>query len=387
MPDKVLIVDDEPDILDLVELALRSERIEVIAAKNGFEGLEKAKSARPDLILLDLSMPGMDGFEVMEALRADPKTNDIPVIILTARAQITDKLRGLSVGADDYITKPFDLDNLVLRVEALLPRTRRSAYSNPLMGHLGEWSGEIEQLARHLEMASKIQLGLLPKEAPQLPGISVVAMLQSSLDVSGDFYDFIPLDNGRLGIAIADIRGKGIPAALLMVMVRTVLRIVAREEATPAAVLKRVNDFLAGETEADLFATIVYGVLDPYERTFAYSNGGHPYPVLANPARPDVTLLQTGGMLIGVFELAEYEHATIRLDSGDLIVLYTDGLTEAESLSGAMFGEERAHALVRQLAALPASDICDTVRLRVTEFCGTTQRTDDLTVVAIQVSS
>jgi sigma-B regulation protein RsbU (phosphoserine phosphatase) len=307
------------------------------------------------------------------------------VIILTARAQITDKLRGLSSGADDYITKPFELDTLVSRVLSLLSRTRRSRYKNPLMGAHGEWSGEIEQLARHLETAAQIQHSLLPQEAPKLPGMRVVGMLQSSLNVSGDFYDFIPLDDGRFGIAIADIRGKGIPAALLMMMVRTVLRIAAREESSPATVLKRINDFLATETTPDLFTTMVYGILDAEARTFTYSNGGHCFPLLVNRRGGEVRYLDVGGMLIGVFELAEYAAETISLGEGDLLFLYTDGVTEAEGAQGELFGEERLRALVEELASLPLETLCDTVRLRLAEFSGSKQPTDDMTVVAIQV--
>lgn len=387
MREKILVVDDEPDILDLVEWTLTSEDFEVVTAKDGLEALEKVRTTHPDLILLDLSMPGMDGFEVMEVLRSTPETADIPVIILTARAQITDKLRGLSSGADDYITKPFELDTLVSRILSLLSRTRRSRYQNPLMGAHGEWSGEIEQLARHLETAAQIQHSLLPQEAPSLPGIQVVAMLQSSLNISGDFYDFIPFDDGRFGIAIADIRGKGIPAALLMMMVRTVLRIVAREESSPADVLKRINDFLASETTPDLFATMVYGILDPERKTFTYSNGGHCYPLLVNPASHEVRFLDVGGMLIGIFELAEYVDQTLELKKDDFLFFYTDGLTETENVHGELFGEERLRAFVEELALLPLGKVCDTVRLRLTEFSGSSQRTDDMTVVAIRVLS
>ncbi|MEO2006337.1 MAG: response regulator, partial [Candidatus Poribacteria bacterium] len=216
MADKVLVVDDEPDILDLVELTLLSEGLDVVSATNGAEALAAAAREIPDLVLLDVSMPDLDGFEVMQALREDPATARIPVIMLTARAQIGDKLRGLSSGADDYITKPFEPADVVARVTAALGASRANGTSEPVSGPLEQWSGEIEELARHLETAAQIQLGFMPDEAPALPGFHVVGMLESSLNVSGDFYDFIRLDAHRVGIAVADIRGKGIPAALLM---------------------------------------------------------------------------------------------------------------------------------------------------------------------------
>ncbi|MBT5710998.1 response regulator, partial [Candidatus Poribacteria bacterium] len=184
MADKVLVVDDEPDILDLVELTLVSEGFDVVTATDGAEALAAAHAEGPDLVLLDVSMPDLDGFEVMQALRGSPTTREIPVIMLTARAQISDKLRGLSSGADDYITKPFEPSDLVARVTAALGPAP-SAGVEDVSAPLEQWSGEIEELARHLETAAQIQLGLMPEESPPLAGFRVVGMLESSLNVSG----------------------------------------------------------------------------------------------------------------------------------------------------------------------------------------------------------
>ncbi|MBT5536977.1 fused response regulator/phosphatase, partial [Candidatus Poribacteria bacterium] len=381
MADKVLVVDDEPDILDLVELTLVSEGFDVVTATDGAEALAAAHAEGPDLVLLDVSMPDLDGFEVMQALRGSPTTREIPVIMLTARAQISDKLRGLSSGADDYITKPFEPSDLVARVTAALGPAP-SAGVEDVSAPLEQWSGEIEELARHLETAAQIQLGLMPEESPPLAGFRVVGMLESSLNVSGDFYDFIQLDEDRVGIAIADIRGKGIPAALLMVMVRTVLRIVAREGHGPAEALRRVNDFLAAETAPDMFATIVYGILDTRRREFTYCNGGHCYPLHVRASDDSVATLSTGGMLVGAFASATYEEETVSLGQGDLVALYTDGVTESESEAGEHFGEDRILTLVRDMARLTADALCGTVRSRLAEFRGGAQRSDDLTMVA-----
>jgi sigma-B regulation protein RsbU (phosphoserine phosphatase) len=387
MADKVLVVDDEPDILDLVELTLLSEGFDVVSATNGAEALAAAAREIPDLVLLDVSMPDLDGFEVMQALRDDPATARIPVIMLTARAQISDKLRGLSSGADDYITKPFEPADVVARVTAALGASRENGTSEPVSGPLEQWSGEIEELARHLETAAQIQLGFMPDEAPALPGFHVVGMLESSLNVSGDFYDFIRLDDHRVGIAVADIRGKGIPAALLMVMVRTVLRIVAREGHSPADVLTRVNEFLVAETAPDMFATIVYGILDSDRSEFTYSNGGHCYPLHVRASDGSIASLETGGMLVGAYGVATYDEETVALAPGDAVVLYTDGVTEAENEAGEQFGEEAMRGLAREMARLTGDALCDSVRARLTRFRGGARRSDDLTLVAIQSAS
>ncbi len=281
MAQTILAVDDDVDILDVIEMSLDSDGFNVITAGDGLAAIKEAKSHVPDLILLDLMMPKMDGFEVIDNLRADPQTRAIPVIMLTARTQMNEKLQGLDAGADDYITKPFDLKELTARIKAVLGRTQPTKYINPLIGAMGDWFSEtgVEQLASHLKTAATIQQRLLPQSPPNLPGFDIKGVLRSSTSVSGDFYDFIPLDGGCLGIVIADVRGKGIPAALLMVMIRTALRLVCRQESSPAAVIKSINDLLVIDTEPELFATMVYGILDPEALTFTYSNAGHCHPL------------------------------------------------------------------------------------------------------------
>ena len=400
MAETILAVDDDIDILDLLEISLDSDGYNVITAGDGLEAIEKAKSHVPDLIILDLMMPKMDGFEVIDHLRADSQTRAIPVIMLTARTQISEKLQGLDAGADDYITKPFDLKELSARTKAVLGRTQPAKYINPLIGAMGDWFSEtgVEQLAAHLKTAATIQQRLLPQASPSLPGFDINGVLRSSTSVSGDFFDFIPLDDGCLGIAIADVRGKGIPAALLMVMIRTALRLVCRQERSPAAVIKSINDLLVLDTEPDLFATMVYGILDPETLTFTYSNAGHchpfhlkdrnPYEKRSNEIRkPSFAIhqLSTGGMVAGGFDFAEFEDETVQLERGDVILFYTDGITEAErETDGAFYGEEKLLEAIRSSANLSAEMICKKIEDDLVNFIGSTQLTDDLTLVVLK---
>ena len=348
-------------------------------------------------------MPKMDGFEVIDHLRDDSQTRAIPVIMLTARTQISEKLQGLDAGADDYITKPFDLKELSARVKAVLGRTQPTKYINPLIGAMGDWFSEtgVEQLAAHLKTAATIQQRLLPQTPPSLPGFDINGVLRSSTSVSGDFFDFIPLDDGCLGIAIADVRGKGIPAALLMVMIRTALRLVCRQERSPAAVIKSINDLLVLDTEPDLFATMVYGILDPEAQTFTYSNAGHchpfhlkdrnPYEKRSNEIRkPSYAIhqLSTGGMVAGGFDFAEFEDETVQLERGDVILFYTDGITEAERETDSDFyGEEKLLEVVSSSANLSAEMICKKIEDDLVNFIGSTQLTDDLTLVVLKANS
>ena len=387
MSETILAVDDDIDILELIQMSLTAEGFDVITANDGTSGLEKARAHSPDLILLDLMMPVMDGFEVIGKLKADEQTRAIPVIMLTARAQTHERVQGLHAGADDYVTKPFDLDELTARIEAVLGRTLPTKYINPLISTMGDWFTEegVEQLASHLEAAAMIQQNLIPKQAPNVPGFDIAGFLRSSMTVSGDFYDFIPLDDNRLGIAIADVRGKGIPAALLMVMIRTILRLICREETSPAAALKRINDLLAIDTDPDLFATMVYGILDSATNTFTYSSAGHCYPLHLKNGGTEVNELKEGGMLLGTFGHALFESEMIPLAQGDELLLYTDGVTETERQADETFyGEERLAALLQSSSDQPAETLCQTIETALFDFSGTDHRDDDVTIVVIK---
>ena len=314
MAETILVVDDDPDILELLKMNLEPEGYTMQTASDGESAVQRATMDPPDLILLDVMMPHKDGFQVIEELKDIDETKNVPIILVTARGQMEDKIRGLDTGADDYITKPFDLREVTARVEAVLGRTRPIKYINPLRHAMGERFSEegVEQLAGHLQTAAAIQKKLLPEQAPKLDGFDMATLLQSSTSVSGDFYDFIPLNQTQTGIVLGDVKGSGIPAALLMVMIRTALRLLCHEEDAPAAILKRINDLVARDTEADLFATMIYGILDTETATFTYANGGHCYPLHWNNARR-IDVLKTGGMLIGAFEEATFTTGTCHL--------------------------------------------------------------------------
>ena len=389
MAETILAVDDDIDILELVEASLTADGFDVITASDGRSALESAKDHAPDLILLDLMMPEMDGFEVIERLKSDAATRTIPVIMLTAKAQTHEKIHGLRSGADDYITKPFQLDELTARIEAVLGRTRPTKYINPLIGAMGDQFSEsgVEQLAFHLKTAAIIQQKLLPQKSPDLPGYDIAGLLRSSMTISGDFYDFIPLTDNHLGIAIADVRGKGIPAALLMVMIRTALRLVCREESSPSAALKRINDLLFADTDPDLFATMIYGILDTEFMTFTYSNAGHCYPLYLKNEGNTITSLKAGGTILGSFDFATFQSEIIQFAPGDGMLLYTDGATETEQKDdGLLYGEEKLIECIDTNKHLSAQMLCDAIEADLLRFSGKqNHRNDDLTIVAIKV--
>ncbi len=393
----ILVIDDDPDILALLEMSLTSDGFNVITANEGPLGLQNAKAEQPDLILLDVMMPQMDGLEVIKRLKDDTDTRAIPVLWLTAKSQTEDKLKGLEFGGDDYITKPFDLREVTARINAVLGRTRPVKYINPLINAMGDSFSEegVAELGSHLQAAAEIQLKLLPEKPPTFDGYDFATYFRSSTSVSGDFYDFIPLSDKQLGIVLGDVKGHGIPAALLMVMIQTASRLLSNEEDSPATVLKRINTLLFHNTDIEQFATMVYGILELETGKFTYSNGGHCPPIhfiqktdnsdktLQNNSK--VHLLETGGMLIGVFDIATFSYETCTISPGDVLILYTDGVTETEGRKpNDFFGEERLIDCLSNKLKLSADSICNDLQKTLFEHSGTTQLKDDRAVVVIK---
>ena len=396
-PEVILVIDDDTDILALLDMSLTSDGFNVITASDGIKGLKRAKAEQPDLILLDVMMPQMDGLQVIEKLKADSETNTIPVLWLTAKSQTEDKLKGLEIGGDDYITKPFDLREVTARINAVLGRTRPVKYINPLISAMGDSFSEagVAELGSHLQAAAEIQMKLLPENPPVFQGYEFATLFRSSTSVSGDFYDFIPLNDKRLGVVLGDVKGHGIPAALLMVMIQTASRLLCNESDSPSTVLKRINTLLFHNTDLEQFATMVYGILELDTGIFTYANGGHCPPIHfsvdtnnnreTDKSNLQIELLETGGMLIGAFDIATFSSDTCQLSPGDVLLIYTDGVTETEGkVPNDFYGEERLIDSFSKKIKLSASSLCDVLESNLMDFSGTTQLKDDRAVVVIK---
>ena len=338
---RILVVDDEADISTILSVTLRRAGFEVETAGDGVEAIDQIRRQPPDLVILDVMMPRADGLETLKRIREHAPTAQLPVIMLTAKAQLADKIQGFDRGADDYVAKPFEPSEMLARVQSLLKRTALARLTGPLMGVLGDWFNRegVAQLTRDLEAARDIQQRLQPAVPSALAGLEVGAMLRPSTMVGGDFFDIFPMGE-RIGVAVGDVSGKGIPAALLMVMVRTLLREIARGLSEPAEVLTKLN--------TSLFVTLVLGVLSPgHVGRIALASGGHPEPILMRAAGAPGPV-RVGGMILGVFEETDFEQVEIDLEPGDSLVLLTDGLIEAPESGGKRPGLPRVlDALVR----------------------------------------
>lgn len=329
----ILIVDDTPANLRLLSQMLAEQGYRVRPVPDGHLALAAAHAEPPDLILLDIRMPGMDGYQVCEHLKADAQMRDIPIIFVSALDATQDKVRAFHTGGVDYVTKPFQAAEVLARVETHLALRE-------LQKQLLEAN---ERMAQELSLAGEVQASFLPGELPGLPGWQLTATLLPARQASGDFYDLIPLPDARLGIVMADVSDKGAGAALYMALSCTLIRTYARQYPTqPELVLGAVNRRLLKDCSACQFVTIFYGILDPVTGTLVYCNAGH-CPPLHFRARDSKAVHELGGtgMALGILEGKTWGQETIRLDPGDVLVLYTDGITEAHHELPLLFGTQR----------------------------------------------
>ena len=379
---KILVVDDNPDNVELARAVVESAGYAAVTASDGIEALECVKASLPDLILLDVMMPRLDGLGVLQALRNDPATSQIPVIMLTAKAAVAERVAGLQLGADDYVPKPFAADELLARIHTLLKRSEKLRYLNPLMGVLGDWFSErgVERLSRELEVAREIQMSLLPKVPPPTHGVEFGAVLYSSETVSGDFYDFLPMPDGTLGISVGDVSGKGIPAALLMIMVRTLFRVTASDGESPAKVLARINRHLCRDIPPSMFVTMFFCLLGP-GRQLVYGDAGHVKPILLRPGqRPQA--LEAEGTPLGALDDAEFDERALQLNEGDLLAFFTDGVVESIGPDGRMLGLEGLNVLLEANRDRRPQEMVEAIAGEIKKNPGPLR--DDLTLLVLR---
>ena len=399
---RLLVVDDNEGNRDMLSRRLRSDGYRVDTAEDGRQALEMIKSQPVDLVLLDVMMPAMSGYEVLEVLKSDGKMRDIPVIMISALDEIESVVRCIEMGAEDYLPKPFNPVLLRARVSASLDKKRLR---------------DIERLyarsmEKELEVGRKIQSSFFPELLPELPGWEIATYFQAANQVAGDFYDaFFLSDRKAVGLVIADVCDKGVGSALFMALIRSLMRVFSGQthlcdtfildnqdriegivppretnSVDPINALIAValtNDYIEqNHSLMSMFATLFFGILNPETGVLAYINAGHEPLIVVGPDGIKQDLKPTGPA-VGMMPDANFSIKEVQLEAGDILVGFTDGVTEALSPGGEFFGKKRLQSILDQPAP-SAPELLERIKSSLSAYTANAPQNDDITLLAVQ---
>jgi phosphoserine phosphatase RsbU/P len=384
---RILVVDDHELNRSMLSRRLRRLGHEVDEAGDGLEALAVLREGggRHDVLLLDIMMPGMDGYEVLGHLKADPALRDLPVIMISALEDIDSVVRCIELGADDHLPKPFNPVLLQARIGACLEKKRLRDVEKR----------HARSLEREMEIGRAIQAGFLPNEIAVVPGWEIAARFRPARQVAGDFYDVFPLAGGRaVGLVVADVCDKGVGAALFMALCRSLLRATATQRFAAGSpdgdvgalgyTVSFVNDYIAGvHGSANMFATVFFGVLDPATGSLLYVNGGHDPPLIAGPDGIRATLAPTGPA-VGLMPGLPFTVARMELAPGEMLVAYTDGVTDSRSAGDELFGEARFSQLAAAGCGGTAASLLVSMEDALDAHSAGAPPFDDVTLLAVK---
>jgi phosphoserine phosphatase RsbU/P len=361
---RALIADDQPDVIEALRLLLKQEGYQIETASSPAGVLDNLSRSQFDVLLMDLNYDrdttsGREGLDLLRSVRR--LDNELPVVVMTAWGNIPLAVEAIRGGAQDFVEKPWDNSQLLSTV-------RRQIQSG---------TAEREEVRETVAT----QQALLPKRIPEIPGCEMATSWMPLSKVGGDYLDLIPLSKQRLGICIGDASGKGVPAAMLMSNVQAAVRALVSDAADTGVLATRINRILCENTAPNKFMTLFYGVLEGHRLT--YTNSGHNPPILVH-ALGEATRLDQGGGLLGVFPQSVYEQGEVSLCAGDRIVLFSDGISEAENQEGEPFGEERLLAFVATNRHLDANSLRKKIVDAVSDFSGGVFQ-DDATLLVIAI--
>ena len=377
----ILIVDDTPINRRLLRGILKRGGHTLIEASNGLEALAAAESELPDLILLDIMMPELDGYEVCSRLKSRDDTCNIPIIILSALDRPADRVRGLELGAADYVTKPFDRAEVVARVNTQLQLQQANR----------ELRARQAQVESELHAAADIQRSLLPSPQLAIPGVDVFWHFEPCDSLGGDMINVMPLTSEETALYLLDVSGHGVPSALVTVSV--VQRLLPhgglvldpsdpRGTTAPAAVLAELDENYPME-RFHKHLTIAYALLDHETGLLRYSCAAHPYPVLL---RSDgcLELLEAGGSVIGMGGILPFDEEEVQLERGDRLFLYTDGIVELEAPDGEQYGEQQFYDFLDSHRHLSLEELTNTLNRDLEVHARGLPPNDDISLVALE---
>ena len=382
---KILSVDDEMDLELLLtqyfRRKIRKGEYEFVFAHNGLEALTMmVKHPDIEIILSDINMPEMDGLTLLAKVN-EMRNPALKVIMVSAYGDMGNIRQAMNNGAFDFATKPIDLDDLSVTIEKAIEQ----------IGYVHQMQKEhtqLESLKGDLAVASEIQQAILPRVFPPFPEdadkLDIAASMTPAKDVGGDFYDFFRIDDDRIGFVIADVSGKGIPAAIFMAVSRTLIRATGVRGSNPADCITYSNKLLAAESVDCMFVTVFYGIFNMKTGEISYCNAGHNPPYVLKRNGQVEALPMSQDPMVGAIDGIDYHEASLQLDQGDALVMFTDGVTEAMNIQNEEFGEERLEDTLDEVALHNCQQIVDAIKADVAAFAGEAEQSDDITVLALK---
>lgn len=378
-PTTILVVDDEPDLEVLIRQRfrrrIRKKELAFIFARDGVQALEALdKHEEVELIMTDINMPRMDGLTLLNELKqVKPR---VRAVVVSAYGDMRNIRTAMNRGAFDFVTKPIDFRDLELTIDKTMAHL---AAMRDALRH----RAQLLAIHEELRVARKMQMSILPQRFPEAGTSTAHAVMTPARDVGGDFYDVFHLPGNRLGVVMADVSGKGVPAALFMMVSRTLVKGHAVSALSPADTLTRINAMLGEENEQSMFVTLLFGILEAETGVFTYANAGHCPPIRVREGSEPRELPSTQGIALGVAPDLTYDETRVELEPGDRIFLYTDGVSEAEDPDENLFEERRLIEALSGVAGRTPEDINDAVVERVRAFSDGAAQSDDITCLTL----
>lgn len=390
---RILFVDDDEGILFAAEILLKRHVEEIRTVSEPGQIPELLGENRYDAVFLDMNFSsgatsGNEGFEWLQSiLQIEPQA---VVILMTAFGDVETAVQAIKRGATDFILKPWQNEKLINAVHNAITLSRsRREQAAALAGQSSE-EDESEKLHREIEYASAVQQRLLPQGPPHLETLECAAVCRAARGVGGDYYDYIAVGESRVGIALGDVSGKGVSAALLMASLQGCLQSYAPQHADAVDnLIASVNRLISTSTDSSRFITFFYGLYDDVRRQLTYVNAGHHPPLLfrtTDDGDRKLVRLQAGGMVIGIFPQSTYQKETVQLHPGDVLVLYTDGVSEAMNTQQEEFGEERLIEIIERNVSLSSQELVAAISAGIDAFSDPSVFRDDMTLMVARVT-
>ena len=382
---KILNVDDETDLELLLtqyfRRKIRHGEYEFFFAHNGLEALQVLlKNPDISIILSDINMPEMDGLTLLTKIN-EMRIPSLKCIMVSAYGDMDNIRHAMNKGAFDFATKPIDLDDLQLTIDKAVEQIEyiKSAQKD---------HAQLVDIQSDLSVAREIQQAILPRtfelKLKDAETIDIYASMLAAKDVGGDFYDFFPIDEHRIGFTIADVSGKGVPAAIFMAVSRTLIKATGIQGLPTDECIRTVNDILCGESVGSMFVTVFYGIYDLETGVVSFTNAGHNPPYILKADGSVEALKSSCNLVLGAVEGMSFTSETLQLNPGDALVMYTDGVTEAENIEHAQFGESRLETNLAALKGSSSKQIVSTINAKVKEFTAGAPQSDDITQLVIR---